>query len=310
MIINTGARTDIPAFFSEWFLNRIKAGAVCVRNPYYPGQVTRYQLNPAVVDCLIFCTKNPRPILARLHELDAFPSYWFVTITPYGTDIEPHVPPVEQVVGDFQALWAQLGGAHRVCWRYDPIFITEYYSVAYHVKAFGKIAAALSGYTNKCVISFIDLYEKTKRNFSGIREVSPQEQIQLAENFSQIGKRYGISVKTCAENASLSRHGIEPSGCITRKIIESAVGATLRDVHVTPNRPNCGCCMPSRDIGAYNTCAHGCKYCYANYDQKTVQKNLLMHDPASSLLIGQLTAADVVRDAVQESYVENQLSLW
>ena len=309
MIINTGARTDIPAFFSEWFLNRIKAGFVCVRNPYYPQQVTRYRLDPAVVDCLLFCTKNPRPLLMRLPELAAFNSYWFVTITPYGTDIEPYVPPIEQVVDDVRLLAAQLG-SQRVCWRYDPIFIDESYGVEHHIKAFREIAAALSGYTDECVISFIDLYEKTKRNFPGIRAVGLEEQRELAQQFSQLGKQYGISVKTCAEALELNDAGIKPSGCVTRTIIEQAIGAPLRDVHVTSSRTQCGCSLPSRDIGAYNTCPHGCKYCYANYDQKTVRENLRRHDPASPLLVGQLTEEDVIRDAVQESYVENQFSLW
>lgn len=307
MIINTGARTDIPAFFSTWFLNRIKEGFVYVRNPYNKEQVTRYKLTPDVVDCLIFCTKNPRPILSRLHELDTFASYWFVTITPYGRDTEPNVPPVGQVICDVQALSKALG-SHRVCWRYDPIFIDERYTIERHIEEFGKMAKDLSGYTDECVISFIDLYEKTKRNFPSAREVSKEEQIQLAKGFSQIGKQHHISVKTCAEAADLRLYGIERSGCITQAVIEKAIGGlTLKNIRSKPNRYYCGC-IPNRDIGAYNTCMHGCKYCYANYDQETVKRNVQMHDPNSPLLIGKLSRGDIIHDAVQESYVDGQLS--
>ncbi|WP_094606017.1 hypothetical protein SPSIL_006800 [Sporomusa silvacetica DSM 10669] len=309
MIINTGARTDIPAFFSTWFLNRIKEGFVYVRNPYYPKQVAKYSLTPNVVDCLIFCTKNPQPILPRIHKLDAFTSYWFVTITPYGKDVEPNVPPVDQVISDFRLLSQELG-SHRVCWRYDPIFINEHYSVERHIEDFRKMANELSGYTDECVISFIDLYKKTKRNFPGIREVDAEKKIQLAKEFSQIGKQYNISLKTCAEAADLRQYGIQSSGCITQTIMEKAIGMKLKNTHSKPNRANCGCCIPNRDIGAYNTCPHGCKYCYANYDQETVKHNMRMHDPKSPLLIGQLSDSDIVHAAVQESYVDGQLPLF
>ncbi|MDP4159845.1 MAG: DUF1848 domain-containing protein [Bacillota bacterium] len=307
MIINTGARTDIPAFFSTWFLNRIKEGFVNVRNPYNKEQVTRYKLTPDVVDCLIFCTKNPHPILPRLHELDAFASYWFVTITPYGRDIEPNVPSVVQVIRDVQTL-SQALGSHRVCLRYDPIFIDQRYTVERHIEEFGKMAKDLSGYVDECVISFIDLYEKTKRNFPGIREVRPEEQIQLAKGFSQIGKRYSISVKTCAEAVDLQQYGVQRSGCITQAVMEKAIGMTLKNIRRKPNRYHCGC-IPNRDIGAYNTCSHGCKYCYANYNQETVKRNVQIHDPNSPLLIGRLGKDDIVHDAAQESYIDGQLSL-
>ncbi|GAB6181403.1 DUF1848 domain-containing protein [Desulfotomaculum defluvii] len=307
MIINTGARTDIPAFFSTWFLNRIKEGFVYVRNPYYQEQVTRYKLTPDVVDCLIFCTKNPRPILSRIHELDSFASYWFVTITPYGRDIEPNVPPVEQVIHDVKFLSKGLGN-HRVCWRYDPIFIDKHYTVEYHIEAFGKMAKALSGYVDECVISFIDLYEKTKRNFTGIRGVNIEEQIRLVKSFSHLGNLYNISVKTCAEAAALRQYGIKPSGCITQAVIEKVIGMKLKKLRRKPSRSNCGC-IPNRDIGAYNTCPHGCKYCYANDNQETVKRNLKLHDPKSPLLIGRLGKDDIVHDAVQESDADWQQSL-
>ncbi|SEW43205.1 DUF1848 family protein [[Clostridium] fimetarium] len=170
MIINTGCRTDIPAYFSDWFYNRIKDGYVLTRNPYYEEQVMKYRLTPDVVDCLSFCTKNPEPMLDSLNEIDAFRQFWFVTITPYGKEIEPNVPEKEKVMESFKQLSKKVG-VNAIGWRYDPIFITDKYSVEYHINEFEKMAEILSGYTDNCVISFIDLYAKTKRNFSGVKEV-------------------------------------------------------------------------------------------------------------------------------------------
>jgi hypothetical protein len=143
MIINTGCRTDIPAYFSEWFFNRLEAGYVHVRNPYYPSQVTRYVLTPDVVDCIAFCTKNPAPVLPRLHELDSFGQFWFVTITPYENDIEPNVPSKQKVIDDFKRLSSSIG-KEKVGWRYDPVFISKRYTVEGHISAFREMAASLS----------------------------------------------------------------------------------------------------------------------------------------------------------------------
>ena len=136
MILNTGSRTDIPAYYSEWFYNRIREGYVLVRNPYYPSQVTRYTLDPAVIDMMVFCTKNPSPMFDSFSLLEPFDTFWFVTITPYGKEIEPHVPDKEQVMDSFLRL-SELVGAGRMSWRYDPIFISEKYSADYHIKQFG-----------------------------------------------------------------------------------------------------------------------------------------------------------------------------
>lgn len=164
MILNTGSRTDIPAYYSDWFYERVRAGEVLVRNPYYPTQITRYRLDPAVVDALVFCTKNPLPMLERLPLLDAFTMFWFVTITPYGREIEPHVPNKNLVAEAFCRL-SESVGRERVSFRYDPVFLNETYTEQYHVEKFGEFAQKLSGYTGQCVVSFIDLYEKPGGTF-------------------------------------------------------------------------------------------------------------------------------------------------
>ena len=173
MILNTGQRTDIPAFFPLWLANRIKEGFVFVRNPYNPSLVTRYEINPDVVDAIGFCTKNPKPFFPYLDLVKDFGQFWYVTITPYGKEIEPGVPDKSEVIESFKYL-SRVVGAGACGWRYDPIFIDSKYTVDFHLQAFEKMASALEGFTKIVVISFIDLYEKVKRNFPGVREVSPE----------------------------------------------------------------------------------------------------------------------------------------
>ena len=171
MIIQTGMRTDIPAFYSEWFANRLQEGFVLVRNPYNFQSVTRYELNPEVVDLIGFCSKNPTPMIRYMDLLQPYGQYWFVTITPYGKDIEPHVPDKNFVVDSFCRL-SEMVGINSIGWRYDPILINDYWTVERHIKAFSAIARRLSGYTKTSVISFIDLYEKVRHNYPEARSVT------------------------------------------------------------------------------------------------------------------------------------------
>lgn len=307
MIINTGNRTDIPAYYSEWFYRRVQEGFVLTRNPYYPQQVTRYALSPDVVDCISFCTKNPQPMLRRLHELDGFQLFWMVTITPYGRDIEPFVPEKERVMDSFCALSEQTG-IRGMSWRYDPIFISETYSLEYHIKTFETMASRLQGYTDNCIISFIDLYAKTKRNFSGVMEVTRSERETIGQEFTAIGRRYGIRIKTCCEGTDLAKYGVDISGCMTKSVVERAVGCALDIPRLSPARGGCDCLL-GNDIGMYNTCGHGCLYCYANYDRETVVRNMKLHDPKSPFLIGGAMEGDVVKEAKQTRYASGQLTL-
>ena len=309
MILNTGCRTDIPAYYNEWFYNRIREGFVLTRNPYRPEQVLKYRLDPAVVDALCFCTKNPQPMLSRLGELNAFRQFWFVTVTPYGREIEPLVPEKARVLESVRQLSAWVG-ERAVGWRYDPVFITERYSLEYHLRSFERMSAALSGYVNSCVVSFIDLYEKTRRNFPQAKAVSPDEQKRLIQAFVEIGRKHRISIRTCCENADLAQYGADVSGCMTRAVLEKALGCRL-NVPKSKKSPRAECdCLLGADIGMYNTCPHGCVYCYANYDRRTVEQNFQQHDPHSPLLIGHLREGDKIIEARQESYVSAQLSMF
>lgn len=307
MILNTGNRTDIPAFFSEWFYERIKEGYVCTRNPYFPAQVTQYRLDAKVVDCLVFCTKNPAPMLKRHGELAAFGQYWFVTITPYGKEIEPYVPDVKQVIHSFREL-SQKVGRRAVCWRYDPVFLSERYTQEFHTEAFARMAEMLSGYTGVCVISFIDLYEKTLRNFKEAKSVPQDARRELVRAFAETGKKYGMKIKTCAEGEAWQRYGVDVDGCLTKDTLEQALGEALDIPARGRARADCPCLL-GNDIGMYNTCGHGCVYCYANYDNGVVEQNFRRHDVHSPFLIGDKMQEDVVHMARQESYRSGQLKL-
>lgn len=308
MILNTGSRTDIPAYYSDWFYNRIKAGYVLSRNPYDPSRITQYLLNPEVIDVIVFCTKNPRPMLDRISLLADYDTFWFVTITPYGEDIEPYVPPKDQVITSFRRL-AELIGSGRISWRYDPVLITDRYSIVYHVEQFGRMAEALSGYTDQCVVSFIDLYEKTKRNFQGIQGVTAAEQEKLISAFSQIAKENGLQIHLCCENEGLVRDNVDAEGCLSKAVLERALSCKLNVPRKKAARNECSCLLGA-DIGAYNTCGHGCLYCYANYDRETVARNRKMHNASSPLLIGEVLEQDVIKPAGQKSWKDGQLDIF
>ena len=311
MIINTGLRTDIPAFFADWFINRIKAGYVCVRNPYNRQQVTEYQLNPDVVDLLVFCSKNPIPLITQLKSEDVlrpFKQFWFVTITPYGRETEPNVPDKQLVIECFKELSCKLG-INSVCWRYDPVLVNEKYTVDFHINAFKKMAQQLSDYTETCVISFIDLYKKVQKNFSSAIEVSAAEQEIICKEFVKIGKQYNISVKTCGESPSLAEFGVDVSGCMTKEVFEKAAGCRLDIPKMRQNRKECACILTA-DIGEYNTCSHFCRYCYANYDRQSVIRNNKFHDKNSAFLIGTSEPHDIITHAKQKSWKVLQKELW
>ncbi len=308
MILNTGSRTDIPAYYSSWFYNRIREGYVLVRNPYNPPQVTRYRLSPKVIDILVFCTKNPQPMFDNLDMLKPYICLWYVTITPYGPDIEPDVPPKEAVMESLKRLSERLG-SKRVIWRYDPVVITEKYSVKYHIREFEQMARSLSGYTGQCVVSFIDLYEKTKRNFGAAEQVSPRDQRRLVGAFSGAAGENHMEIHLCCEDESLVTDHVDAKGCMSKEVLENAAGYRMTMPNKRYRRRGCSCVLGA-DIGAYNTCGHGCLYCYANYDRKTVVRNMACHDENSPFLIGHGLEGDVIREAKQELWRDDQISLF
>lgn len=307
MILNTGLRTDIPGFFSEWFFNRIDDGFVYVRSPYAKNLVYSYKLSPELIDCIMFCTKNPKPMLRNLDRISQFNQYWHITITPYGKEVEPNVPSVDDVISSFKYLSNELG-REKVSLRYDPIFINERYSLEQHIESFEYIVSSLSDYTTEAIISFIDLYEKTKRNFPNLKEVSKEERLAIGKEFSKIGTKYKINVKTCAEGKELNKFGIDSTGCMTKEVIERAINKNLNVPKQKARNGECDCLL-NNDIGAYNTCNHGCLYCYANANKKLVVRNLKSHNPKSPLLIGEINETDNIKEMNQKSFIINDKTI-
>ena len=303
MILNTGLRTDIPGFFSEWFYNRIEDGFVYVRNPYAKNQIYSYRLDPELIDCIIFCTKNPKPMFENLEKIDKFNQYWHITITPYEKEIEPNVPPINDVLESFKYLSKKLG-KENVTLRYDPIFINEKYTLEKHIESFEYIINSLSGYTTEAIISFIDLYEKTKRNFPKAREVTKDERLKIGKEFARIGNENNIRIKTCVEGTELDKFGIDSSGCMTKEVIERAINKNLNIPKQKARNGECYCLL-NNDIGEYNTCGHGCLYCYANSNKRLVKRNLKLHDPKSPILIGEIKEDDIIKEMNQKSLIIN-----
>ncbi|MBQ9025176.1 MAG: DUF1848 domain-containing protein [Methanobrevibacter sp.] len=306
MILNTGTRTDIPSFFHKWFLKRIDEGFVCSRNPYN-NEIYKYEINPKVVDCICFCSKNPRPLVKHLDEISEYNQFWFITLNPYGKDIEANVPDYKKVIRTFRDVSDTLSN-DAIAWRYDPIFITEKYNLDFHIDKFEEIASELCDYTSDCTISFIDLYKKVLRNFPDAKEVTRGEQLIIGENFSRIAQKYDIKMKTCVEGTLLDQFGFDSSGCMTKQVLEKAIGNTLKVPRGKYKNRQCNCLM-GRDIGAYNTCMHGCKYCYANANMKLVKKNQKLHNPDSPLLIGEVKEGDVVKEVNEPSFIDAQQKL-
>ncbi len=310
MIISASRRTDIPAYYSKWFFERMKKGCVLVRNPFNARQISRISLLPEDVDGIVFWTKDPSPMTARLDELNDRVFYFQFTLNAYGKDAEPGVPSKKDVViPAFRKLSDKIG-SRRVIWRYDPVFFTEKYTMEYHLEHFGRLAGSLAGYTEKCVISFLDLYRKTRRNTGPFDIImpSPDRKKELACRLSGIAAEAGIKLETCAEETDLSDHGIEHSCCIDKRLLEQLADCRL-DVRKDRNqRPACGCAQ-SIDIGAYDTCGGGCRYCYASRDPETAAGNISWHDPSSPVLSGSLQADDEIKERLVKSFRDPQMGI-
>lgn len=311
MIISASRRTDIPTYYSEWFYNRIKEKYVLVRNPMNIHQVSKINLSPDVVDGIVFWTKNPAPMMDRLNELEEYNYYFQFTLNSYGKEVEPNIPFKNDILlSTFQRLSDKIG-VDKVVWRYDPIFLNKNYTIDYHIEYFEKLAMRLKDYTCKCTISFIDLYRNTARNVKGLElsEMTFSDKRRLAQELSKIALGYGLKIDTCAEDINLEEFNITHARCIDDKRIEKIAGFSLNIEKDKNQRLECGC-VASIDIGMYNTCRNGCKYCYANYSSNTVNSNFKSHDPNSQLISGQLSDDDVVNDRIVKPLRDCQMNLF
>jgi hypothetical protein len=264
MIISASRRTDIPAFYGDWFIERIKAGSVSVKNPFNSKIVRKVLLNPDAVDCIVFWTKDPGPFMDKLLLLGQYSYYFLFTLTPYDQTLEKNVPPKKELIRTFRKLSGLIGAA-RVIWRYDPIIYADGINMDYHIKNFEFLAKELHGHTTKCIISFLCMYNKCRKKLqgTGARELTEDEMYALSAQMADIASSYGITVEACAVKTDLSACGIYPGSCIDKALIEKITGKKLDIGRDKNQRKECNC-YESFDIGQYNTCRHNCLYCYAN----------------------------------------------
>lgn len=305
MIINTGGRTDTVQYYSEWLLRRFEEGYALSRNPLFPGRVSRYELTPDKVDCVVFCSKNYGPILPRLRQItDRFNTYFHYTITAYGKDVEPGAPSIEESMGTLIQLSKQVG-KQRVAWRYDPVLLTRTYTIERHLDTFERMARVLAPHIDRCIFSFVEMYKKLQSNMPEIIPLSQEDMDRLARGLGAVAARHGIHIQTCGTNGDFSRYGIHASGCMTLDILGGANGVAFRDLKHRGMRQGCHC-IESRDIGAYDTCLNGCKYCYANTNPQKARENYRRHDPASPLLLGHVKPEDTIIQGAQKSFLKGR----
>lgn len=311
MILSVSRRTDIPNYYSDWFINRIKEGFLYVRNPMNQHQISRILLSPDVVDCIVFWTKNPANMMEKLKYLQNYAYYFQFTLTGYGKDVEPNLPNKRgELIPIFKRLSEKIG-KEKVIWRYDPVLISRRYTMNYHLKAFEEIAGNLADYTEKVVISFIDLYSKTQRNTRelDIRRMTNEEIMGLAGQMAQIASKYHLTIESCAEQIKLQELGVRHGSCIDRKLIEGILGCKLIVEKDKNQREECGC-FESVDVGTYNTCPNGCKYCYANFNDNRVKDHVKLYDQDSAILCGNISPGDRVTDRKMKSLKDMQISFF
>jgi hypothetical protein len=288
MIISASRRTDIPAYYSEWLFNRMSEGTIKVRNPFNARQTREITISPSAVDGMVFWTKNPEPMIGKLDSIKDYPYYFQFTLNAYSADVEPALPPKPMLRDTFMRLSDNIG-PEKVIWRYDPVLLNDKYTVAFHINHFGETAEKLQGYTKKVVFSFVDFYKKIETAVKSLNIKSPdiEEKNSIAAHFAAIAQSHDLLIDTCAEDIDLSHYGISHGRCIDDRLISAISGHPLNAVAVAKDknqRPECGCAA-SIDIGAYDSCPHGCVYCYANARPGAVKSNREKHSPFSPLLI-------------------------
>lgn len=298
MILSVSRRTDIPSFYSEWFVNRLREGFVYVKNPFNANQISRIKLNPQTIECIVFWSKNPSPLIQYLKEIDTlgYKYYFQFTITSYDKSIEPNIPKKEKIIQAFKELSEKIG-SEKIIWRYDPIFLTEKYNIAYHLKWFEYLADKLNNCTKKCIFSFIDMYKKCEKNLKAVNlgQLTDKDKDILISELSSIAQKYSLKLESCAQKESFEQYGVSHGKCIDDELISKIINNRLEIAKDKNQRNQCGC-VSSVDIGTYNTCKNFCRYCYANYSEKTVLKNIENHDTTSPLITGILHGHEKITD--------------
>lgn len=324
MIISASRRTDLPAFYGEWFANRIKAGYFYRINPYNPNQVKGFSLLPEDVDAFVFWTKNPRPFFKQLDLIEArgYHYLFHYTLNDYPSVFEPGVPSLSERIDAFKALSGRIG-PQRVIWRYDPVILSSITPVEYHLQKLAALARELSGFTERLIISFLDFYGKVQKNLNRITasqgvqfgdwldDTNSELLAAFAAQVPALAKENGMHTFTCSEAVDLQKYGILPGSCIDGALINEVFGLKRSWPKDPCQRKNCRCVI-SADMGVYDTCKFGCAYCYANTSINAVLKNDKNHFPDSPALIGRYQGdVKIEKDSTpSEAALGQQISLF
>jgi hypothetical protein len=295
MIISASRRTDIPAFYSQWFMNRLREGYCLVPNPFNPMQVGRIPLVPESVDAIVFWSKNPAPMLHFLPTIEdmGYRFYFLFTVNAYPRALEPNLPPLKERISTFIELSGRIG-PRRVIWRYDPIILSNRTDASYHRKTLDNLCQQLAGRSKRVITSIITLYRKTLRNLVPLEKQgyvfdkeprrNPETEV-LFSHMATTAAEHGLEIFACAETRDYTSCGIKPSSCIDAALIRELWGTPVSSKKDPGQREHCGCAL-SRDIGMTDTCPHGCPYCYSNMNPEIALKQYKSHDPGSPALIG------------------------
>ena len=307
MILSASRRTDIPCRYPEWFMNRLRAGYVLVRNPMNHAQISRVPLTKDVVDAIVFWTKDAQNIMPYLDEIDSmgFPYCFQFTITPYGREIEPGLRDKREIVKTFAELSRRIG-KERMLWRYDPILLTDKITVDWHLEQFRRYAEVLAPHARHVTISFVDSYAKL-RNVP-YRAPDAAEIHALADGIGKIAAGLNQRAQTCSELYDLSVYGIGRGACIDRTVMEDIAGCAL-DLRPDKNQRGACMCAESVDIGAYNSCPNGCIYCYANQSSASAARRHEAHIPNSELLLGNVSEGERITERKVHSNRNVQLKM-
>lgn len=290
-IISASRRTDIPAWYARWFMNRVRAGFCDVPNPFNPKQVSRVSLLPGDVAAIVFWTRDPGPIITHLPELDrrGLPSVFLFTLLDYPRTLDPGTAPLEQRIDRFKRL-ADAIGPDRVIWRYDPIYLSPNTDLHFHRRTFARLAEALCGHTRRCVMSFVDVYRKMEKRLadleiSGFQPVEPVPGTiaPFIRDMVAMAEKNGMALTSCAETRNLDHLGIQPGRCIDAEYLSRIFNRHLPHRKDPSQRKTCRCSV-SKDIGMYDTCPAGCVYCYATGNPERARRRHRAHDPDSPSL--------------------------
>ena len=292
MIISASRRTDLPAFYAEWFINRVRAGYCTVPNPFNPAQVSRVSLKPEDVEVIVFWTRHPRPLFPYLDELDGrgYRYYFQYTLMDNPSLLDPHTPSLDVALDTFRQLAGRVG-PERVIWRYDPIVFSTLTTIEFHQNRFKYIAQSLRGCTRRAVISIVDEYRKTQKR---MREL-PRQGVELLacegetlgalmRSLVQTAQENDMEIVSCAEEIDLRPYGVRPGKCVDDEYIAKTFGLRIASQKDPGQREVCGC-VASRDIGMYDTCLFGCRYCYATSSLERARANHRAHDPLAPSLV-------------------------